>query len=47
MIHSSPPSFRINPVHPYPKEGGKEWIWVDRIRENEKGRRGLDIGGQD
>ena len=29
------------------KEGGEEWIWVDRIKENEEGRRGLDMGGQD
>ena len=29
------------------KEGGEEWIWVDMIKENEGGRRGLDMGGQD
>ena len=29
------------------KEGGKDWIWVDRSNENEGGRRGLDMGGQD
>ena len=29
------------------KEGGENWIWVDRIKENEGGRRGLDMGGQD
>ena len=29
------------------KEGGKDWIWVDRIKENEVERRGLDMGGQD
>ena len=29
------------------KEGGGDWIWVDRIKENEGARRGLDIGGQD
>ena len=29
------------------KEGGGEWIWVDRIKENEGGGRGLDMGGQD
>ena len=29
------------------KEGGEEWIWVDKIKENEGGRRGLDMGGQD
>ena len=23
------------------KEGGEEWIWVDRIRENEEGGRGV------
>ena len=29
------------------KEEGEEWIWVDRIKENEGGRRGVDMGGQD
>ena len=29
------------------KEGGENWIWVDRIKENEGGRRGLDMSGQD
>ena len=29
------------------KEGGKDWIWVDRIKENEGGGRGEDMGGQD
>ena len=29
------------------KEGGKDWIWVDRIEENEGGTRELDMGGQD
>ena len=29
------------------KERREDWIWVDRINENEGGRRGLDIGGQD
>ena len=29
------------------KEGGEDWIWVDRTKENEGGRRGLDMGGQD
>ena len=29
------------------KEGGEEWILVDRIKENEGGRRGLDMGRQD
>ena len=29
------------------KEGGENWIWVDRIKENEGGRSGLDMGGQD
>ena len=29
------------------KEGGEDWIWVDRIKENEGGWRGLDMGGQD
>ena len=28
------------------KEGGEDWIWVDRVKENEGGRRGLDMGGQ-
>ena len=28
-------------------EGGEEWVWVDRIKENEGGRKGLDMGGQD
>ena len=29
------------------KEGGEEWIWVERIKENGEGRRGVDMGGQD
>ena len=29
------------------KEGGEDWIWVDRSKENEGERRGLDMGGQD
>ena len=29
------------------KEGGEEWIWVDMVKENEEGRRGLDMGGHD
>ena len=29
------------------KERGEDWIWVDKIKENEGGRRGLDMGGQD
>ena len=29
------------------KEGGEDWIWVDRVKENEGGRKGLDMGGQD
>ena len=29
------------------KEGGEDWIWVDRIKENEEGRRGVDMGGQE
>ena len=29
------------------KEGEEEWIWVDRIKKNEKGGRGVDMGGQD
>ena len=29
------------------KEGGENWIWVDKSKENEGGRRGLDMGGQD
>ena len=29
------------------KEGGEDWIWVDNIKENGVGRRGLDMGGQD
>ena len=28
-------------------EGREDWIWVDRIEENEGGKRGLDMGGQD
>ena len=28
------------------KEGGEEWIWVDRVKENEGGGRGVDMGGQ-
>ena len=28
------------------KEGGEEWIWVDRIKENEGGGRGVEMGGQ-
>ena len=28
-------------------EGEEEWVWVDRIKENEGGRKGLDMGGQD
>ena len=29
------------------EEGGQDIIWVDRIKENKGGRRGLDMGGQD
>ena len=29
------------------KKGGEDWIWVDRIKENEGGWRGLHMGGQD
>ena len=29
------------------KEEGEDWIWVDRIKENEGARRGLDLGGRD
>ena len=29
------------------KEGREEWIWVDRIKENEGGGRGVGMGGQD
>ena len=29
------------------KERGENWIWVDRINENEGGRRELDMGGQE
>ena len=29
------------------KEGREEWIWVDRIKENEGGRTILNVGGQD
>ena len=29
------------------KEGGEDWIWVNKIKENEGGRRGLDMGGQE
>ena len=28
-------------------ERGEDWIWVDKIKENEGGRRGLDMGGQE
>ena len=29
------------------KEGEEDWIWVARSKENEEGRRGLDMGGQE
>ena len=29
------------------KEGGEDWIWVNKIKENEGGKRGLDMGGQE
>ena len=29
------------------KEGGEDWMWVDGIKEKERGRRELDMGGQD
>ena len=29
------------------KEGGEDWIWVDRSKENEGGRRGLDMSEED
>ena len=29
------------------KERGEEWIRVDRIKKNERGRRRVDMGGQD
>ena len=29
------------------KEGGEDWIWVDRIKEKKGGRRELDMGGQE
>ena len=29
------------------KEGGENWIWVDRSKENEGGRGGVDMGGQE
>ena len=29
------------------KYRGEDWIWVDRSKENEGKRRGLDVGGQD
>ena len=29
------------------KEGGEVWIWMDRIKENEGGRGGLDMSEQD
>ena len=29
------------------KEGEEDWIWVDMIKENEGGRRGVDMGGHD
>ena len=28
------------------KEGGENWIWVDRSKEDEGGRGGLNMGGQ-
>ena len=28
------------------KEREEDWIWVDEIKENEGGRRELDMGGQ-
>ena len=29
------------------KEGGEEWIWVERIKENKGGGRRVHMGGQD
>ena len=29
------------------KEREEDWVWVDRIKENEGRRRGLNMGGQD
>ena len=29
------------------KGGEENWIWVDRSKENEGGRGGLDMGGQE
>ena len=29
------------------KEREEDWIWVDSSKENEEGRRGLDMGGQE
>ena len=29
------------------KKGEEDWIWVDRSKENEGRRRGLDMGGQE
>ena len=29
------------------KEGGEEWIWVNRIKEHPGGGRGVDLGGHD
>ena len=29
------------------KERREDWIWVDRNKENEGGRTGLDMGGQE
>ena len=29
------------------KERGEVWIWVDRIKENEGGRIGLDMSKED
>ena len=29
------------------KEGGVDWIWVDRSKENEGERRGLDMSEED
>ena len=29
------------------REGGEDCIWVDKTKENEGGKRGVDMGGQD
>ena len=29
------------------KKGGEEWLWVDRIKDNKGGGRGVDMGEQE